>query len=230
MAVEARRGCGYRKVGGLYLVSPPVGSVCDRLPLPLTVCPTCGGGIKQARGWTWVNLPALVEGVHPQCRDNFACPLCMAPERIGKAGLMWVGAKFYTPQSFQREAADLGISKRISAIPQGFKLGETWVLLAHPEGFTRGPACRCEHRDKQHTWNGACTLCDCQKFDNVLPGIFQVFKPTAIEKIITKTQSQDAELVEGLKKRGISAVVVPDDDPDHQGSAFDKNPQLVLEE
>lgn len=35
MAVEARRGCGYRKAGGLYLVASGMGSPCHRLPIPL---------------------------------------------------------------------------------------------------------------------------------------------------------------------------------------------------
>ena len=40
MAVEAARGCGWRKVGGLYLCSPPgIHVQCDRLPYDLKVCP-----------------------------------------------------------------------------------------------------------------------------------------------------------------------------------------------
>lgn len=35
MAIEPRRGCGYRKMGGLYLVADALGEVCHRLPFPL---------------------------------------------------------------------------------------------------------------------------------------------------------------------------------------------------
>ena len=54
MAVEARRGCGYRKVGGLYLMGGTGGMPCCKMPIPLHVCPTCHGGIKQTRGWSWI--------------------------------------------------------------------------------------------------------------------------------------------------------------------------------
>lgn len=58
MAVEARRGCGFRKVGGLYMVSGALSSPCERLPLELHVCPVCNAGIKQTRAWQWIKPPA----------------------------------------------------------------------------------------------------------------------------------------------------------------------------
>lgn len=53
MAIEAKRGCGFRKVGGTYLVSEGEGMPCDRLPIKLDVCPVCSHGFKRSRGWTW---------------------------------------------------------------------------------------------------------------------------------------------------------------------------------
>ena len=90
MAVEAKRGCGYRKVGGLYMVGGGVGIPCDRLPFELTVCSCCGQGIKQARGWTWVDVAKLFQGVHLGCTETGGrlCPLCDAPETMGRAGLL----------------------------------------------------------------------------------------------------------------------------------------------
>jgi len=41
-------------------------------------------------------------------------------------------------------------------------------------------------------------------------------KPQRVEKIISETQSKDAQLLERLAKAGITAVIVPDEDPDHQ--------------
>lgn len=197
MAVEAKRGCGYRKVGGLYLVSGGLGAPCCRLPYPLTVCPCCGTGIKQARGWTWINpiklFPALQVGL-----GCHACPLGAVEQRIGdKAGLLWIGASFYpTAQHFEHECRTQGLSRRIGRVPRGFKVGETWIFLGHPK------ACRIDNEEQA--------------------GIFRVFRPERIEKIITTSQSLDEEVMAKLAEQGITPVVVPDDDPDHRGSVYDK--------
>jgi hypothetical protein len=53
--IEHKRGCGYRKPGGMYLVSLGIGRDCGKLPIPLTVCPCCGAGIKFSRGFTWIS-------------------------------------------------------------------------------------------------------------------------------------------------------------------------------
>ena len=114
MACEARRGCGFRKVGGLYLVSDGPVRNCCRLPVPLDVCKCCGQGIKQTRGWTWVS-PELLGDKIPDCETlcSLACPSCLG-ERVG---LLWIGEKFYsTPQKFTDEAAELGVSRRIHAV------------------------------------------------------------------------------------------------------------------
>ena len=39
--VEGKRGCGFRKPGGLYMVSA-VSAPCGKLPTPLDICPTWG--------------------------------------------------------------------------------------------------------------------------------------------------------------------------------------------
>lgn len=233
MAVEARRGCGYRKVGGLYLVSEPGGVPCDRLPFALTVCPVCSCGIKQSRGFTWVNARALFGGVHMECSDDTHrhwCPVCSGS--IERAGLLWIGEKFYkTPGEFARESDALGVSRRIAAVPRGFVVGETWVLLAHPKACLV-PAERC-HKPIEGTQN-LCTQveghdepCRCLALDidtpavKPAPGIAQVWKPQRLEKIL-KESARDSKEVAELEKRGITPVFVPDDDRDHQGSVHDK--------
>lgn len=203
MAVEAKRGCGYRKIGGLYLVSDRGGVDCDRLPIELDVCPTCGHGIKQSRGWTWVDVATLVGGVHANCGDQFACPLCMATSEMGKAGLLWIGVKYYNaPREFDREAVLLGVSRRIAALPRGFKVGETWVLLAHARTI--------------QTWEISTEsdglLKEAEKYK---PGIFRVWRPQRIEKILGESQRGSEESAD-LARRGITPVFVPDNDPDHQ--------------
>lgn len=211
MAVEAKRGCGYRKVGGLYLVSGGNGVACDRLPIQLDVCPVCSHGFKQARGWTWIDVAGLVGGVHPDCVDDFACPLCMATSEMGKAGLLWIGEKFYkTPQEFDREGVALGISRRIKAIPRGFKVGETWVLLAHPKAIIEyvpreEPVGELDTPDERRD----------------VPGIFKVWRPQRIEKLVFESQRESSEVKELLEK-GITPIFVPDDDKDHQGAVYDK--------
>jgi hypothetical protein len=213
MAVEAKRGCGYRKQGGLYLVSGGAGVPCDRLPIPLTVCPVCSCGFKQARGWTWTDVFGLVGGVHDECKDEFVpCPLCSDPKSIGKAGLLWIGEKFYkTPDEFQREGVALGFSRRIKSLPRGFKVGETWVLLAHSRTIaTQEPKVN----------EGELVLPG--QFETVYkPGIFTLWRPTRVEKILPESK-RDSEEVKALLEQGITPVFVPDDDKDHQGSVYDK--------
>jgi|GEM_PF-2940968 len=63
MAVEARRGCGFRKINGLYLVGGGLSAPCDRMPYRLDRCPTCGEGVKFTRGHSWLQpdfFPVLV--------------------------------------------------------------------------------------------------------------------------------------------------------------------------
>lgn len=234
MAVEPRRGCGYRKIGGLYLVSGGRGVVCDRLPIPLEICPTCGHGIKQSRGWTWVDAAALVGGVHPNCGDDFACPLCMAPHELGRCGLLWIGEQFYKrPLDFDREAAALGVSRRIHAIPRGFKVGETWILFAHPKAIETPLNCPdCAQILSVKRDDGAlelhCSLCGFTA-PAYRPGIFKVWRPERIEKILPESLRGSPEAAE-LEEKGITPVFVPDDDPDHRGTVYGDAQRLALEE
>jgi len=213
MAVESKRGCGFRKVGGLYLVGEGRSVSCVMLPYLLEACPVCGEGIKQSMGWKWVKpidlfrvseCPCLHSELgFDKCTRGGDCPFRFK----GLHGLMWVGKKFYTPSSFMEESARMGVSKRISNTPRGFKLGETWVFLGHPE------ACK-------KLVEGEGTL-DGQK-EVPAPGVFHIFMPTRIEKIVTETQAKNVEEMDKLKDKGITPVVVPDDDKDHQGTAYDK--------
>lgn len=238
MAAERKRGCGYRKVGGLYLCADGPGEPCHRLPVPLEVCPTCHAGFKQTRGWTWVKPEPLLGG---NCEPGTGtilhcagCPACK-PYRMGeKAGLIWIGEKFYkTPGDFTREAVAMGVSRRITAIPKGFKVGGHYVLVAHPKAIVIGPIMGPPIKDNQAT-----------EYRDHRPGIFHVFKPTRIEKIVKQSdfdvvkKIQDAggeivmispeeqEVVDQYNddfERGVTWVPVPDDDPDHRGTVYDDN-------
>lgn len=203
MAIEARRSCGYRKVGGIYLVGTGEGIACDRLPYELTLCPCCGAGIKQARGITWLkarqffvrthSLELEAENSKKDCICLGACPVCNPTDE--KYGLLWIGEKYYTAQSFVEEARRMGISKRVAQVPKGIKLGETWLLLAHPKVIAKPDP------EKKELFK-------------YYPAIFYAFRPQRIEKIITDKQATP-KMMEQLKKRGLTPVVVPENDPDH---------------
>jgi hypothetical protein len=222
MAVEARRGCGYRKIGGIYLCSDGSGQPCDRLPFALDVCPVCSHGFKQSRGWTWVDVNGLVGGVHRDCRDHFPCPLCMATSEMGKAGLLWIGERFYkTTDDFNGEAAILGISRRVHAIPRGFHAGLTWILLAHPKTMdVTCSTCGGKGYTGEIGTQTTCLGCD-GKGRKFQPGIFKVWRPSRIEKILPESMRSSPE-IEELIEKGITPIFVPDDDPDHQGTVYDK--------
>lgn len=180
--IESARGCGYRKSGGMYLVGGAHAQPCCKLPFELTVCPCCGSGIKQARGFTWITTDIF--------GSDFPCILgqsenCIMNKPGEKIGLMWVGEKYYSsPDLFTREARGQGISKRLAQIPKDLIVGKTWVALAHPAAIS--------DYDPQ---KGVLTF---------RPGIFSVFIPQAIEYIVTGSQSE-YELLR-LEKRGLTLV------------------------
>ena len=185
---ESRRGCGFRKVGGLYLVAEFEGIACGRMPIPVGTCPTCGAGIKPSRGWTWIDGDALTaEARALPCRneDCGGCPMDQGGA-YGRAGLIWIGEAFYpTPEDFQREAKAMGISRRIAAVPRGFEIGKTFVFLAH----------RCVVPDVTIEGNPAFG-----------PGVFQIFVPTRIEIICDGTEP--VEQIAEYEGRGLTPVKV----------------------
>lgn len=138
------------------------------LPFELTVCPTCNAGMKFSRGFTWINP-----------RNLFGDPTL--PE---KAGLIWIGERFYpTPQHFILEAQTQGISRRLATVPRGLVIGETRIYLAHRKVFVGKP--------------------------EQVPAIFAWFVPTGLQYVVRPTDG--SEKIEALSKRGIEAVhVVPD--------------------
>jgi len=234
MAVEAKRGCGFRKVHGTYLVSGALEKGCDRLPFALTVCPCCGEGIKQSRGFKWID-PVKLFGQHFGCVDGSTCPMC-SPSNVFtkrvqdeivnvKAGLIWIGEKFYTTNEFLAEASTLGVSRRISGLPNDFVIGETYVFLAHAKACNK--------------WDTEAVSEDGQKGALVyFPGIFCAFRPKRVEYIVKQSEydlywrvvqsdnppeeylsEDDLSIYRSLKQRidrGMTLVPVPDEDKDHQ--------------
>lgn len=240
MAGEARRGCGYRKVGGLYLVGGSISIPCDRLPFRLESCPVCGSGVHLSRAMTEINplklfgthdklevLTGFLDGDHGRiqknCKDPFRpCLMCDPTEK--PAYIMLVGEKFYpTPDDFRREAQELGISKRIPFVPKSMVLGETVIYLAHNKACTVFESAdevlgqlKLWTEENGQTSEAPVKLLDAPKVEQVL-GIFQVFVPQRIEKIFwqkdLENMSEDEK--KDLDRRHITPVGVPDGDPDH---------------
>jgi hypothetical protein len=192
-SVEAERGCGYRKKGGLYLVGGRFGSPCGKMPIPLTVCPCCNQGIKQSRGFSWITAAVFLT---KKCETNHypaqctTCPMhTLTPDT--KVGLMWIGEKFYkTPADFVKEGSMQGISKRLAQIPKDLIVGETWVMLAHPKAIKKMMA-TVEFGEQTAEYD---------------PGIFQAFIPERIEYVVKGDESP--EELEKLVKRGLTLVNV----------------------
>jgi len=209
ISVESKRGCGYRKIGGKYLVGrgPPIR--CGRLPIPLKVCPCCGTGFKPARGWTWVDAERLILACLKDvpCYAPLAeCAHCVINQIVSrgllatdnsqdlKAGLIWIGKRFYpTIGHFIIEAEEMGISRRLNSIPRDFKIGETFVLLAHRKVIAEYP-----QQDDGST-----------REPEFSPGIFRIWKPDAIEVVVDENVTD--KQVDGYLKRGWKPVLVKHD-------------------
>lgn len=236
--VEGRRGCGYRKGGGKYLVTDPKPMLpCGRLPMPLVRCPACSAGIKPTRGWTWISPATLFRGreciAHP-CRTG--CPAAVPPER---AGLLWIGESFYkSPQEWLDEARRMGVSRRLSTIPRDFVLGETWVFVAHRKGIPV-PCHECEGTGsivtKRTDGTPLSTLFEeaeeCEACDGTglvtEAAIFHGFLPERIEYVCRGDETP--EELDRLAERGFTLVrVQPDEEagataaPVHEGAEEDE--------
>jgi hypothetical protein len=191
---ETARGCGYRKPGGLYLVCDGRGlRDCGRLPHPVGTCPCCGYGIKPARGWTWIDPRAWL----PECSQpkTAACKLCLLHDLPERVGLLWVGERFYaTPEEWLEEAADRGASRRVHAIPKGFEVGKTLVLMGHRKGALA------------YTPTAAPGLFPALQQQVRRPAIFAAWRPQRVEYVVTGLESP--EKLEQLAARGIELVDV----------------------
>lgn len=75
----------------------------------------------------------------------------------------------------------LGVSRRIAAIPRDFKLGETWVWLAHRRAISKA--------------DGTETA-----------GVFRMFRPQRIEYVVNGTETE--EELNRMEERGFTLVEV----------------------
>ena len=189
---EGKRGCGYRREGHLYLRLDGSGMPCGKLPIIVEKCPCCGAGIGPARNWTWIDGDAFVRSAQKECHNGMcaACPLS-GIFSIGRAGLLWIGEKYYqSTVDFMLEADEMGISRHISQVPHGFEVGMTWVFMAHRKGVP-------EVSSGENGIGSTITF---------KPAIFRAFRPDRIE-IVVSEDATDKE-IEGYLKRGLTPVVV----------------------
>lgn len=231
MAVEARRGCGYRKAGGLYLVTKEgIGEPCERLPIPLSECPCCRRPpVRLSRGVQRVGSQYVFGAALPCHKGDQAakdaghhgrCILCNEGLLLSVGDprdqffLVTVGKQHYaTPREWTAEANALGVSRRIAAIPKGLVLGKSWVLVAHPE------ACESRHIERHDGELGEVEVV------KRVPGIFHAFRPQAIELVVTPSMEKE-EWVERLQEKGVTLVRVPEDDPDHASGVGRKSERV----
>jgi len=124
---------------------------------------------------------------------------------------MWVGQRHYTPEEFIEEEKRMGICKAIKQKPNGLVLGETWVMVAHPQAISG-------HEDPRFQkafgeWmNGGQKGKEPQPPNT--PGIFYAFKPTRIEVLVYKSQASPERIAE-LEAKGITPIIVSDEHQAH---------------
>lgn len=171
--VDLRRGCGWRKQGGFYLVASQPAIPCDALPASLEVCSSLVRDKKTTTRWKWL---------------------------VKKVGLLWISRRFYRqPEDFIGEARELGFCISINRIPKGFKLGETWVALAHNTKTIFCPDCVA----KKVNFN--CRTCGGKRWI-LKPSVFGLFKPEAVQYVTDGTE--ESQFIDGLVERGITPVKV----------------------
>jgi hypothetical protein len=216
MAIERKRGCGFRKVGKTYLVGEGIFTACDRLPYPVGSCPVCGAGIPLTRGTIKIN-PLKLFGYHQPCSDKWPDIMCTPRDEI--AYIMTVGIKYYPmPQDFAREAMEMGVSKAIPTIPKKLELGRTVIFLCHPKAIavTEPIAVQQAMAVVEQAGNPQQSLFPLELANKPTykPGIFMTFVPRRVEKLCWQSDYTE-ENMEKHKKRGIDLVPVPDGDKDH---------------
>jgi len=211
--VDSKRGCGWRKPGGFYFRTDGFNvTPCGKMPIPLTICPCCGNGIKPKIGFSWINPKPILTNFTCTSEDAkcATCPMGdLVPE---KAGLIWIGGAFYkTPGEFTAEAVKLGVSRRIHNVPKGFTIGKDWVFLAHRDAIAK--TCEtCKGKGKVETQTGEddnpvkLEKCSCKNGTVYTPAIFHAFIPTRVEYVVTGKESQ--KKLKQLIDKGVTPVNV----------------------
>ena len=173
--VEKKRGCGFKKPGGLYMIGANNGlAPCCKLPFPLSSCPCCGTAVKFTRGFTWINTDLFCFKTAAATWCSGDCILNMPGQSIG---LMWVGESHYpTVRDFEREAAAIGVSKRLNVLPKGLQPG-AWVVLAHNKAVVN--------------FNDSAPADPAADLVTYKPGAFMVFKVEKLQYVVKPSDTEE---------------------------------------
>lgn len=134
--MEIQRRAGYRRVGGIYLVSSKLHTNCELLPQPLKRCSHCGEGPNISRNITRL-IPFNYFEYNEVAPKEIDCKVCNPPKGIHY--LMIVGKHLYpTPQYFINEAKEHGVSKRVPFIANHIIYNQTVIYLAHEKATPVG--------------------------------------------------------------------------------------------
>ena len=218
-SIESRRGCGYRKSGGLYLVGDSFGEGCHRLPFDLTLCPLCGHGIRPSRAWTWIDGVKLFgdaclwregvpEGDPPEpiepgdygYRDHcFGCIICNSSLLIPTDEI-----KEGEEHPNRGKSGLIWVGAKFYRFPEAFiaeanRINISRRIKAVPQGFELGVTWVFLAHKKAifNREDGKVTY---------KPGIFRAYRPTGIEYIVKGDETDEA--LEKKIKRGITLVKV----------------------
>lgn len=239
MAVELRRGCGYRKAGGLYVRGDLSGAI------PAEFLPFCID-YPFSRGMTW----AQSERLFTTCGDEKAGGY----RQFGRLGLLWIGEQHYkTPADFSKEAIEQGVSRRVAFLPKDMKPGDP-IAAAHlravrtwkPESgeiSVHCPDCWYVPQAKvlantfrtiaRNTWPTCTDDFDLsigrnEKVEGIA-GVFTLFRMTALEVVLPESVARDPDIQRRCEEHDVLIVTVPDGDKDHVPAGW-KLPRFLLDD
>jgi len=229
--LEPRRGCGYRKVGKLYVRGFGTFRECHRLPIPLTTCPVCGAGIGFTRGWMRLQAKKLLKECGeevitcPQCgeqmirshmfdRNVWLCENCgIGIERAPEPCNCDENCEVCHPPE---KAFMLWVGEKYYPTPHDFmseaiELGVSKAVPSIPRDFELGKTLvYLAHRKAVDIYipnKNTITGYKVEKHS----GIFMSFRPTHFELLVKESDyNAKKDEYDELEKKGIQIIVVPD--------------------
>lgn len=222
---EQERGCGFRKIGGIYLVcdaGPAL--ICDGLPLPLEACGCCGfippfnrnlqkiqpGYIAQAEEKlhlkNWMSSPIGFKQLKdPNFKGGEALPGCECPEMCPICNI-----KGQEIQGIQFGLMFVGSEYTPSSfIKEATQMGISKRIPEIPPWLKLGETwiflahCKTPKVSLEELKANSFQL----KEPEVGPAIFYGFKPQRVEMPVWKGQLTDERILE-LEKQGITPIII----------------------